>query len=470
MTITFWFATIIFILTFILIASEKMHKTTAVLIGASIMLLFVLPGPTHSSDNHSKHYTIAEEIIPQQLSAKVIDGKIEKFDKLDTFARYVNFDVVFTLAGMMILVNILSGTGLFQYIAIKAAKYARGDPLKTMILFVVATAVLSAFLDNVTTILLIAPITFLVASELGVNPIPFIMAETIASNIGGSATLIGDPPNLIIGSAANLDFMSFMVNLGPFIVVLLILYCLALSIYYKNKIKVTIEKRASIMELDEKMAITDHVNLKRGGFVIIITLLGFLIHGAVGVQPCVIAMSGAALALLLCKVNVDSILEHIEWGTLFFFLGLFILVEGAQHVGLMNEIGKLLNFTTSWSPIVVILVVMWFCGIIVAVMNNVSFTTVVVTIIVAFMQTSPLFSTNVELQRLFWWGIALSVCLGGNFTIVGAAANLVTAGISEQAGYKISFKEFFRYGAPISLFSLVMSSIYIYMRYLVLIH
>ena len=228
---------------------------------------------------------------------------------------------------------------------------------------------------------------------------------------------------------------------------------------------VTVEKRARIMELNETRAITDPVNLRRGGVVILFTIIGFLVHGSIGVQPCVIAMSGAALALVVCRVNVDNVLEKIEWGTLFFFLGLFILVEGAAHVGIMTEIGKLLTFTTSWSPLLIILSVMWFCGLAVAVMNNVSFTTVIITIIGAFLQTSPAFYGDIQLQRLMWWGIALAVCLGGNFTIIGAAANLVTAGISEQAGHKITFIEFFKYGAPIAFFSLILSSLYITARY-----
>ena len=467
MTFQFYLAGIIFIATFALIASEKVHKTSAALMGSALMLLFILPGPAHNeSEHHGQHqkYTIAEEIIPQNLELPQ-NGSSISIDKIDTYARYVNFDVVFTLAGMMVLVSILGGTGLFQYIAIKSAKFAGGEPLKTMILLVIATAVLSAFLDNVTTILLVAPITFVVASELSVPPLPFLMAETISSNIGGTATLIGDPPNLIIGSAAKLDFMAFIVNLAPFIVVLMILYCVGLWIYYSKRMNVTVEQRARVMELNEMRAITDPVNLKRGGVVIILTLIGFLIHGFIGVQPCVIAMTGAALALMICKVNVDQALEKIEWGTLFFFLGLFILVEGAAHVGIMNEVGRLLSFTTAWNPLFVILCVMWFCGLAVAVMNNVSFTTVIITIIGAFLSTSPLFYGNLPLQKLMWWGIALAVCLGGNFTIIAAAANLVTAGISEQAGHRITFKEFFRYGAPVSVFSLVMASLYICIRY-----
>ncbi|MFA7230940.1 MAG: ArsB/NhaD family transporter, partial [Victivallaceae bacterium] len=392
----------------------------------------------------------------------------EHFEKLDTYARYVNFDVIFTLAGMMLLVNILSGTGIFQYIAIKSAKIAKGSPTRTMILLVVSTAILSAFLDNVTTVLLVAPVTLLVAAELGIPAIPFLMAETMASNIGGTATLIGDPPNLIIGSVAHLDFMSFIINLTPFVAIILAIYCVCLKLYYSKRMVVTVEKRARIMELDESAAITDHSNMKCGGIVIILTIIGFLLHGAVGIQPCVVAMSGAALGLAVCKVNVDHALEKIEWSTLFFFMGLFVIVSGAEHGGLMEKFGDLLAFTANWNVLVTVLLVMWVSAIAAAIMNNVSFTAAMVTVVATFLAKTPAFQDNLANQHLMWWGLALAVCLGGNGTIVGAAANLVTAGISEKSGHKITFKEFMIYGFPVTLFSMIASSIYIIIRYFAL--
>ena len=239
-----------------------------------------------------------EQAMSAVTGRKAMVRNAELYDKLDTFSRYSNFDVVFTLAGMMLLVNLLSGTGLFQYVAIRCAKVARGLPIRTMILLVLATAFLSAFLDNVTTILLVAPVTLLVCNELGVPPIPFLMAETMASNIGGTATLIGDPPNLIIGSIAGLNFADFLINLAPFIIVVMAIYCICLWVYYSKRMHVTVEKRALIMELDERAAITDWSNLRRGGIVMVLTIFGFLVHGALGLQPCVVAMAGATLALL----------------------------------------------------------------------------------------------------------------------------------------------------------------------------
>lgn len=481
----FWFGTIVFFGTYLLIASEKVHKTVAALLGASLMMLVVLPGPGHSSS--SEHNSAATQVVVEELAKSddavaarpvaqktestatlSVHQKAEKFDKLDTFSRYSNFDVVFTLAGMMLLVNLLSGTGLFQYVAIKCAKLAKGSPVRTMILLVIATAVLSAFLDNVTTILLVAPLTLLVASELGVKPIPFLMAETMASNIGGTATLIGDPPNLIIGSVANLNFMAFIINLAPFIAIIMTIYCVVLWAYYSPRMHVTVEKRALIMELDENAAITDRGNLIRGGLVMCLTILGFLLHGAVHIQPCVVAMSGAALALLLCKVDVDHALEKIEWSTLFFFMALFILVCGAEWCGLMEQIGGVLAAMNNWPVPVVVLVIMWGSAIAAALMNNVSFTAAMVTITAGFLSTSPAFKDSIANQHLLWWGLALAVCLGGNATLVGAAANLVTVGIGEKNGHRVSFKEFLKYGIPVTVGSLICASLYIIGRYYLL--
>ncbi len=475
----FWFATIVFFGTYAVIASEKVHKTVAALIGASLMMLVVLEGPSHGSHDSGKMSItrIVEKSIMQADSHTRVDlqdelshahAKMEHYDKLDVFARFVNFDVIFTLAGMMLLVNILSGTGIFQYVAIMSAKIAKGSPMRTMLLLVVATAVLSAFLDNVTTVLLIAPVTLLVASELGVPAIPFLMAETMASNIGGTATLIGDPPNLIIGSVANLNFAAFLINLAPFILVILAIYCVCLKFYYGKRMEVTVEKRARIMELDEKAAITDWSNMTRGGIIMLITIGGFLVHGALHIQPCVVAMAGASLALAFCKVDVEHALSKIEWDTLFFFLGLFVVVNGADKAGLMAKFGSLLGMTADWNPLVVVLVVMWVSGIAAAITNNVSFTAAMVTVVYAFVHSAPLFKDSVVNQQLMWWGLALAVCLGGNGTLVGAAANLVTAGIAEKAGMKISFKEFLRYGVPVTFVSLIAASGYIIARYHIL--
>ena len=460
----FWAAAAIFVITFAVIATEKIHKTACVLVGSALMLLFVLPaGHEAQAPDEEKPLPAIEKQVtasgkvnvpefqapaPPKAPPEILEAA-EKYNALDNYSKYVNFDVIFTLAGMML----------------KAVKLARGYPARTMILLVMATAILSAFLDNVTTVLLVVPVTFIVASQMKVSPVPFIMAETLASNIGGTATLIGDPPNLIIGSTVGLNFMAFLVNLAPFILLILLIYCAVLYFYYGRKMSVTVEQRARIMEMDESQSITDPGTLKKAGTIMLLTILGFLVHGIFGIQPCVVAMTGAAVCLAVCRVNVDQMLEKIEWGTLFFFLGLFIIVAGADYAGVMAKVGSYLQFTADWHPLAIILTLMWICGLAVAVINNVSFTAVAVTIILGFLKTVPVFQGNVPLQHLLWWGVALALCLGGNFTLYGAAANLVTAGLAQQSGHKVNFRIFAAYGVPVTACALLASSLYVTIRY-----
>ncbi len=472
---TFTLAAIIFFGTYILIATEKIHKTTAALFGATLMMLFILPGPAHDNGESAKHLSDIRQSLsganPTEAQLRAFhaaEQSHDRYGKLDLYSRHANFDVVFTLAGMMILVNILSGTGLFQYIAIKCVKIARGSPVRTLILLVLATAFLSAFLDNVTTVLLVAPVTLVVAAQMSLPALPFLMAETLASNIGGTATLIGDPPNLIIGSVAGLDFMAFMVNLSPFIVVVMLIYSFVLWVYYTPRMKVSALQRAKLMELDENSAITDPVNMKRGVFVMSLTIVGFLLHGALHLQPSTVAMAGASVAFLVCRVNIEHALEKVEWNTLFFFMGLFVLVAGAEHAGLMAYFSSLLNVVADWPVPVTVLAIMWVSAVAAAVMNNVSFTAAMAAIIASFIAATPQFRDSVPNQDLLWWGLALAVCLGGNGTIVGAAANLVVAGIAEKAGNKISFGSFLRYSIPVTIASMVAASIYVVVRYYVL--
>jgi len=455
----FWVGTLIFVGTYILIATEKINKTAAAMAGAMLMMIFILPGPKHGVSDHK---TGSPESSLHEANQAV--DKPALASELDSFAQNINFDVIFTLAGMMILVNILSETGLFQYVAIKSAKIARGSPVNTLILLVFATAILSAFLDNVTTILLIAPVTLVVAAELEVPPIPFLLCETMASNIGGTGTLIGDPPNLIIGSYAGLSFSDFMVNLSPFILVCLFIYCFVLWFYYRKKLSVTIEKRARIMSFNEHEAITDKVKLKKGGTIMVLTLIGFLLHGMLHLEPSVVAMTGATAALVFCCDNVEEALEKVEWMTLFFFMGLFILVKGAEAAGLMDVLGKWLNTIAHWHPLAIILTIMWVSGFCAAIMNNVSFTAAAIIIVANFMQSMEFFTAQNH-QELLWWALALGVCLGGNGSAVGAAANMCTISIAEKNGTKISFAEFFKYGFPVTVISLIMASGYIALRF-----
>lgn len=472
--ITMILAAVIFFGTYVVIASEKVHKTTAALLGSTLMLLFILPGPGHDDtggDTERQLESIRQKLESSQpteaqlRAIHAVERSAERYSKLDVYSRYANFDVIFTLAGMMVLVNILSGTGLFQYIAIKCAKIARGSPVRTLILLVLATALLSAFLDNVTTVLLVAPVSLVVAAQMSLPALPFLMAETLASNIGGTATLIGDPPNLIIGSVAEFNFMAFIINLSPFVVLVTSIYCIFLWLYYNPRMKVSALQRAKIMELDEKSAISDPANLKRGAIVMGLTIVGFLLHGAFHLQPSVVAMTGAAAALLICRVDVEHELERIEWSTLFFFMGLFILVSGADFAGLMKFFSEGMAVFSDWPVPLTVIAIMWISALAAAIMNNVSFTAAMTAITASFIAATPQFRDNPVNQDLLWWGLALAVCFGGNGTMVGAAANLVVAGIAEKAGAKISFTTFLRYSIPVTIGTMILASLYVIARY-----
>jgi Na+/H+ antiporter NhaD/arsenite permease-like protein len=421
----------IFILTYLAIAFEKqirVDKTISAMFGSSLMLFFILESPQHGGEGAAQ----------------------------DAYSYFVDFNVIFLLAGMMLIVNLLRETGVFEYLAIRCAKAGRGQPLAVLTLLLVVTAVLSAFLDNVTTVLLIAPVTFLVAEQLNAPPLMFLIPEALASNIGGTATLIGDPPNILIGSYAKLDFVSFLQVLTPFICVLMAMFIVILLLLLRGKITVTAEQRARVMDLNEKRAITNPRLLKKSLFIVALTLAGFMLHGVFRLEPGVVAMGGAALLLLLTRANVEKALEGVEWPTLFFFLGLFIVVNGGVKAGLIDLLAEKAMSVMGSNPYVAAVALLWISGICAGIMNNVSFTAAALPVVKAVAASFP----TVEAAP-FWWALALGACLGGNLTPVGAAANLVICNISAKSGKPISFGQFMRWGAPCAIGSLILASGYI---------
>ncbi|MBN1419050.1 MAG: ArsB/NhaD family transporter [Planctomycetes bacterium] len=437
-TLLFWFAAVVFIGTYVLIASERVHKTAAALAGASLMLIVILR-PTSPEGERD----------------------------LSVFSRYVDHNVVFTLAGMMIIVNVLRTTGFFQYMAIKCVKWTRASPLATLALFSVLTAVLSAWLDNVTTVLLIAPISLVVARQLRLDPVPFLIAEALASNVGGTATLIGDPPNLLIGSAGGLSFLDFLVHLTPIVVVALAVLVAAQTFWLRKSMYVSRADRAAVMDLDESKAITNRPLLRRTLIVTGITLVGFLLHGPIGIEPAVVAMGGAAALLVVSRFDVEKALAEVEWPTLFFFLGLFIVVAGAERVGLIDHVSHAVLGVVGRSPGRLAIAILWFSGLSVAVMNNISFTTAMLPVVEGVIKGMAEHGTPLTAlhEQSLWWALALGACLGGNGTLVGAAANLVVADLARKDGHPISFRRFTRVGFPCSIASLFLASIYVYLRY-----
>ncbi len=425
MSFAMWVGVGLFVLVYVFISTEVVNKTIVALLGASFFIVM--------------HIIDAEEAY-----------------------RIIDWNVIFLLLSMMIIVGITKKTGIFQYVAIKAAKAARGEPMVILILLSAITAVFSALLDNVTTILIITPVTILIAVELGVDPIPFIITEAISSNIGGTATLIGDPPNIMIGSAANFDFMSFVANLTPIVLILLVVLAGIYFLMFNKKLHVSNERKAKIMDFDESRSITDKPLLVKSLAVLALVITGFLLHGLLEIEASTIALFGAALLMLLSGTHeVDEFFHEIEWGTIFFFIGLFILVGGLVELGVMKVLAQVILGATKGNIPLTSISLLWLSGFLSAVVDNIPYVATMIPLLQDMGHTlgqgaiTPL-----------WWSLALGACFGGNGTLVGASANVVAAGLAGKSGHKISFMEFTKYGAFITVITLIFSTAYVYLRYL----
>ncbi|MCK4947362.1 MAG: ArsB/NhaD family transporter [Candidatus Aureabacteria bacterium] len=417
-----WVAIIIFFVTLVAIATEKVDKTLAVLVGASLMLIL--------------------KVVPQGIAFGLID-----------------LNVILLLISMMIIVGIFSRTGIFEWIAIKVAKSAKGRPLIILLFLSLVTAVLSAFLDNVTTVLLMAPITFLITQQLGLNPVPFLIIEVMASNIGGTATLIGDPPNILIGSAANLGFNDFLLNLAPVILVIMFVFVVTVILMMREKMRVSNEVKAKIMALDDTRAIRDKKLLIKCLFVLGLTLFAFLIHESLGLGPASVALAGATVLIAITGDDIEKLFKTVEWPTIFFLIGLFIIVAGVIQVGAVNLAAEKSMDFTDGNVKLTTFIILWISAVLSSVIGSVSnavaLIPVVKSIAVHFADAKPL-----------WWALAMGTCLGGNGTIIGAPANIIIAGLAAKNGSPISFKEFLKYGFIFVLESMIICTIYIYWRYL----
>ncbi len=381
-------------------------------------------------------------------------------DQNDAF-RAVDWNVIFLLVGMMILTGVAKRTGLFQWLAIKAAKLARGEPVAILVLLSIVTALVSAVLDNVTTVLIIIPIAILIAVELGTSPVPFVIALAMASNVGGTATLIGDPPNIMIGSAAGLGFGDFLANTAPAIIVVLGVFALFAALAFRGRLKVTAERKARIMEFDERKAIEDPVLLRKTLAVLALTVAGFMLHGALGLEPATIALSGAALLLVITRFHdVEGVLAELEWSTILFFFGLFIIVDGLVEVGVMSALSARLIGATEGHLALTTYVILWASGLLSAVVDNIPF---VATMIPLIQDLGA--SMGAKTVEPLWWALSLGACLGGNGTLIGASANVVSAGLSSKSGHPVSFGEFTKYGAIFTILSLAVVSLYVAVRY-----
>ncbi|MFC1809009.1 SLC13 family permease [Candidatus Omnitrophota bacterium] len=421
----------IFALVYIGIISEKINKTVVALLGAMTM-----------------------------LSLHVLD-QAEAFNAID-------LNVVFLLVGMMIIVHIMSKTGVFQWGAIKVAQLAKGEPLKMLIYLSCVSAVISAFLDNVTTMILMVPVLLLLCDELELDPIPFLLMTVIASNIGGAATLVGDPPNILIGSAAGLNFNDFLINLAPVIIIISIVFIFTLKVMFADKFHVSTEIRARVMEMRADKAIRNYPLLWKSLGVLGSAIILFLCHHIIGLEAATVALLGASVLLLISKEDPEEVFKHVEWVTLFFFVGLFIIVEGLVKIGFIELLANYALDITDGQLTLTTMLLLWFSAIFSAIIDNIPYTATMIPL-VKHMGVSMSQSYGVApdmILRPLWWALALGACLGGNGTSIGASANVLVIGLAKKTGHHISFLRFLKYGSIFVLESLVISTIYLYIRYL----
>lgn len=435
----FYLGIIIFLLTFYLIISERIHGAWAALLGGLAMRFFLV---------------------------------IEQEDLIHAIAD--NLDIIMLLIGMMLIVHIMSETGLFQWVAIKMAQLVKGEPIPLLMLLVVVTAVFSAFLDNVTTILLIAPVSILLAEQLELDPIPFLLAEAMASNIGGTATLIGDPPNILIASKSGLTFNEFIMHLSPLVIINLFVFLGTVWYLFGKKLTVTRELKVRIMELDASRTLKNKKLLIQSVSVMSIVLLGFFTHSITHIEPSIIAFGGAIVLTIISKQDPERVFKTVEWKTLFFFIGLFVLVEGVVKIGAINMLADHALALTKGSLKLTAMLILWMSALVSAIVDNIPYTATMIPMIGGaggLIEKISLMNGNTpEIQETvryaLWWSLSLGACLGGNGTLIGASANVVASGIAAKSGHKISFMKFTKYGVIITLQSLILSSIYIWFRYL----
>lgn len=420
------------ILAYIFIATEKIPKVTIALLGAGITIFLGLVSQT-----------------------RVLDGVLNP----TYFVQYIDFNVIFLLVSMMIIVNITTRSGVFSYLANELLKMTKGHPVLILIALGIFTAVVSAFLDNVTTVILIMPITFAIARKLEIDPIPYLLTEVFASNIGGTATLIGDPPNIIIGSAAGFSFMDFVSNLTLVVAVILIAVLAVMVLFFRKKLATTPEKMKEAANIDNTHTITDVPLMVRSMIVLALVILGFVTHDITHIETCVAAMLGASFLLLFEKPT--DILRDVEWNTIFFFIGLFIIIGGLEASGGIALMANWIIKITEGSQAATSLLILWGSGFISGIIDNIPYTATMTPMILEIEKVM-----GASYAEPLWWCLSLGACLGGNMTIIGAAANVIVSETAASKNYPISFMRFMKYGIIVMLISLILSSIYIYLRFL----
>ena len=411
----------VFLLVMAAIISEKVHRSVAALAGAVVLLL-----------------------------AHVLT--------IDTAADYVDLNTIGVLVGMMLFVAVVKSSGLFEYIAIWSAKLTRGQPMAILAVFAVITAVLSAFLDNVTTVLLIGPMTIAITQILDVNPVPFLLSQIMASNIGGTATLIGDPPNIMIGSAAGLGFTDFILNTGPVVLIILAVVVGIFILMYRGNLHVESENMEKVMELDEKLAIKDVSLLRKSVIMIVLVVIGFVFHDQLGIESATVALTAAGVMLLIGGQDAEDVILGVEWSTILFFIGLFVVVGGLNSTGVIAMLANGMLNLVGDNEMLAIVLILWASALISAFLDNIPFVATLIPMIQTMQQG------GMDVLPL-WWALSLGACLGGNGSLIGASANVVLAGVSAKNGYPITFMSYLRKGFPLMLLSIVICTVYLLIRF-----
>lgn len=407
----------VFVVVMALVVSEKIHRALAALLGAVVLLI-----------------------------VGVID--------FDMGMESIDFNTLGVLCGMMMFVAVVKESGLFEFVAVKSAKLCKGDPWKIMAAFAVITAVFSAFLDNVTTVLLIGPMTIMLCRTLKIDPVPFLIVEIFMSNVGGTATLIGDPPNIMIGSEAGITFAEFVRYDAPVVVVAMVVLLAVFFLMYGRKLSVGEGERAAMMELSADDMIRDRALFRKSVAMIVLVALAFMLHGALGLETSVIALTAAAVMTLVSGRDLEVAIEGIEWGTIGFFLGLFMVVGGMEHTGVIEMLGHAIVDATGGDVVLMTVVILWASALLSSILDNIPFVATMIPIIMV-MEAS-----GVDVYPL-WWALSLGACLGGNGTLVGASANVVLSGIANKEGYEISFMGFTKVAFPLMILTIVISTVYL---------
>jgi Na+/H+ antiporter NhaD/arsenite permease-like protein len=416
---------------YVLLSFEIIHRTTMAMVGAAFVII-----------------------------VGILTGLFEASASFEFITSSIDFNTIGLLLGMMIIVTILGDTGVFEYLGVRMSKASKGDMWRLMVMFCVFTATISMFIDNVTTVLLIVPITISVFKTLKLSPIPFIIAQVLASNVGGTATLIGDPPNILIGSAANIDFASFIINMGPTVGISLFASLFILKFLFRKSLAEKPHNIEDLLSQDESILIKDRSVLRKSLAVLGGVIFLFIIHGTLNIEPSIIALSGAGILMIVAKSRPEQILRHVDWSTLIFFAGLFIIISGAEKAGAIDLLSNTVLQISGGNPWILFFIIIWISAIASAFIDNIPFAATMIPLIYAIYNTESIAAVFGGLAiNPLWWALSLGVGFGGNGTVIGSSAGIVATGLAEVNGHRITFNQFIRVGFPFMILSVAVGSV-----------